>query len=55
MWVGGGSQPKGDVNIDLFALPGVNVAADAEHLPFGSGVFQYECDAVLNMSGIQIR
>lgn len=45
---GGGSQPEGYVNIDLFALPGVHVAADAEHLPFGSGLFQrIECDAVL--------
>ena len=45
---GGGCQTPGYVNIDLFALPGVNVAADAERLPFAAGVFQrVECDAVL--------
>ena len=45
---GGGSDPEGYVNIDLYPLPGVDVAADAEHLPFPSGVFQcIECDAVL--------
>lgn len=45
---GGGSRPEGYVNLDLFALPGVDVAADAEQLPFGSGMFQcIECDAVL--------
>jgi len=38
----------GYVNIDLFPLPGVNVAASAEHLPFRSNLFQrVECDAVL--------
>jgi|ERR1051326_2720817 SAM-dependent methyltransferase len=45
---GGGSKPDGYINIDLFALPGVDVAADAECLPFPSGLFQcIECDAVL--------
>ncbi len=45
---GGGSEPEGYINIDLFALPGVDVAADAENLPFPSGMFQcIECDAVL--------
>lgn len=45
---GGGSRPEGYINIDLFALPGVDVAADAERLPFGDGVFErIECDAVL--------
>lgn len=45
---GGGARPEGYVNLDLFALPGVDVAADAECLPFGAGVFQcIECDAVL--------
>jgi SAM-dependent methyltransferase len=45
---GGGVDPDGYLNIDLFALPGVDVAADAEHLPFPSGLFQcIECDAVL--------
>jgi len=45
---GAGSKPEGFVNVDLFALPGVNVAANAELLPFPSGLFQsIECDAVL--------
>ena len=45
---GGGADPEGYINIDLFALPGVDVAADAEHLPFPSGLFEHiECDAVL--------
>jgi hypothetical protein len=45
---GGGSRLEGYVKLDLFVLPGVNVIADVEHLPFGSGVFQCtECDAVL--------
>ena len=49
LYVGGaGSKPEGYVNLDLFPLPGVDVAADAEHLPFPSGLFQcIECDAVL--------
>jgi SAM-dependent methyltransferase len=45
---GGGSDPEGYVNLDLFALPGVDVAADAERLPFPSSLFEcVECDAVL--------
>ena len=36
---GGGCHTPGYVNIDLFALPGVDVAADAERLPFAAGVF----------------
>jgi SAM-dependent methyltransferase len=45
---GGGARPEGYINIDLFALRGVDVATDAEQLPFGSSVFQcIECDAVL--------
>lgn len=45
---GGGAFPKGYVNIDLFALPGVDVVADVERLPFPAGTFQrVECDAVL--------
>jgi SAM-dependent methyltransferase len=49
LYVGGaGRNVDGYVNIDLLAVPGVDVAADAEHLPFRSGVFQrVECDAVL--------
>jgi SAM-dependent methyltransferase len=38
----------GYVNIDLIGMPGVDVAADAEQLPFRSDTFQrVECDAVL--------
>ena len=45
---GGGSFVDGYVNVDLFCLAGVNVVADAHHLPFGDGLFQrVECDAVL--------
>lgn len=45
---GGGAQPAGYVNLDLFALPGVDVVANAERLPFPGGIFQcIECDAVL--------
>ena len=45
---GGGARPEGYINIDLYALPGVNVAADVEQLPFRDGLFQcIECDAVL--------
>ena len=45
---GGGSHVDGYVNVDLFLLPGVDVAADAEQLPFRSNLFQrVECDAVL--------
>lgn len=45
---GGGVFVDGYVNLDLFVLPGVNVAADAELLPFRDATFQrVECDAVL--------
>ena len=49
LYIGGaGQRVDGYVNLDLFAVPGVNVAADAAHLPFASGIFQrIECDAVL--------
>jgi SAM-dependent methyltransferase len=49
LYVGGaGNTVPGYVNFDLFAVPGVDVAGDAERLPFSSGVFQcVECDAVL--------
>jgi SAM-dependent methyltransferase len=49
LYIGGaGSKVDGYVNLDLFCLPGVDVAADAECLPFPSGVFhRVECDAVL--------
>lgn len=49
LYIGGaGTRVDGYVNLDLFALPGVDVAANAEELPFPSGLFQrVECDAVL--------
>jgi SAM-dependent methyltransferase len=49
LYIGGaGRTPPGYVNLDLFPMPGVDVAADAESLPFASGVFtRVECDAVL--------
>jgi SAM-dependent methyltransferase len=49
LYIGGaGRTPPGYVNLDLFPMPGVDVAADAESLPFASGSFtRVECDAVL--------
>ncbi len=49
LYIGGaGVRPDGYVNLDLFAVPGVDVSADVEHLPFPDGAFQcVECDAVL--------
>ena len=49
LYVGGaGRAVPGYINLDLFALPGVDVAADAEQLPFPDGIFTHvECDAVL--------
>jgi len=49
LYVGGaGRAPDGYVNLDLFAMTGVDVAADAHRLPFGESVFhRIECDAVL--------
>ena len=45
---GGGLEVDGYVNLDLFAVPGVDVAANAEQLPFAGEQFQrVECDAVL--------
>jgi SAM-dependent methyltransferase len=45
---GAGRAVSGYVNLDLFAVPGVDVAADAEALPFPAGLFtRIECDAVL--------
>ena len=49
LYIGGaGRAVDGYVNLDLFAVPGVDVAADAHCLPFGDDLFQrVECDAVL--------
>lgn len=49
LYIGGaGCTVQGYINLDLLAVPGVDVAADAECLPFRSGIFQrVECDAVL--------
>jgi SAM-dependent methyltransferase len=49
LYVGGaGNQVPGYVNVDIAALPGVNVVADVLRLPFRDAVFQHiECDAVL--------
>jgi SAM-dependent methyltransferase len=45
---GAGCHVPGYVNLDLFPFPGVDVAADAERLPFAPGLFtRVECDAVL--------
>ena len=45
---GAGRAVDGYVNLDLFAVPGVDVAADAHFLPFRDESFQrIECDAVL--------
>src|SRR2546426_5150654 len=49
LYIGGaGRSVEGYVNLDLFPMTGVDVAADAEALPFPDCVFQrVECDAVL--------
>jgi SAM-dependent methyltransferase len=49
LYIGGaGRAVDGYVNLDLFAVPGVDVAADAHCLPFRDDLFQrVECDAVL--------
>lgn len=49
LYIGGaGRTVQGYINIDLLAIPGVDVAADAEQLPFPADAFQrVECDAVL--------
>jgi SAM-dependent methyltransferase len=45
---GAGRTVPGYVNLDLLVIPGVDVAADAQRLPFPAGIFQrVECDAVL--------
>jgi len=49
LYIGGaGSKTPGFINVDLFRLPGVDVAADAHYLPFADLTFtRIECDAVL--------
>jgi SAM-dependent methyltransferase len=49
LYIGGaGSAVPGFVNLDLFPLPGVDLVASAERLPFPDNLFQrVECDAVL--------
>ena len=49
LYIGGaGSRVAGYVNVDLVALAGVDVQANAEALPFRAGIFQrVECDAVM--------
>lgn len=49
LYIGGAGRAVGGyVNLDLFAVPGVDVAADAHQLPFADEIFQrIECDAVL--------
>jgi SAM-dependent methyltransferase len=49
LYIGGaGRAPAGYVNLDLFPMAGVDVAADAHQLPFADATFQrVECDAVL--------
>jgi len=49
LYIGGARRfVPGYVNLDLLAMPGVDVVADAEQLPFPGELFQrVECDAVL--------
>ena len=49
LYIGGaGRTVPGYINLDLVAMPGVDVVADAGQLPFPSDIFQrVECDAVL--------
>jgi len=49
LYIGGaGNQVPGWINVDLFALPGVDVVCDAEHLPFLDESFdRVDCDAVI--------
>jgi len=45
---GAGRNVDGYVNVDLVAVPGVDVVANAEQLPFRAETFErVECDAVL--------
>jgi len=51
-----GAYAPGYVNLDLFPLPGVDVAANAEALPFPDNQFtRVECDAVLEHAEFPAR
>jgi|SRR5271166_80920 len=50
LWIGGAGQrvPAEFVNLDLMDLPGVDIVASVEALPFASeSISRIECDAVL--------
>jgi SAM-dependent methyltransferase len=49
LYIGGaGCAVEGYVNVDLYPMAGVDVVADAAHLPFREDLFtRVECDAVL--------
>jgi SAM-dependent methyltransferase len=49
LYIGGAHRNvPGYVNLDILAIPGVDICADAECMPFPSGLFtRVECDAVL--------
>jgi len=49
LYIGGaGRRTPGYVNLDILGAPGVDVAADAEQMPFPGDLFErVECDAVL--------
>ncbi|MFN7924242.1 MAG: methyltransferase domain-containing protein [Bryobacteraceae bacterium] len=49
LYIGGADRRvDGYVNLDILAVPGVDVVADAHRLPFPADLFQrVECDAVL--------
>jgi SAM-dependent methyltransferase len=50
LWIGGAGQrvPGGFVNVDLIDMPGVNIVASIEALPFANdSIGRIECDAVL--------
>lgn len=49
LYIGGANRrPDGYINLDILSVPGVDVVADVEHLPFRDGLFtRVECDAVL--------
>jgi SAM-dependent methyltransferase len=49
LYIGGAHRNvPGYVNLDILAIPGVDVCADAESMPFPAGLFtRVECDAVL--------